>query len=295
MIGAGSAGDRGFFFIAGDPRAVGRALRWAESRHLAAIDLLADTGAGQLARRAALVAGDNQEPAIIVRRVQGAEAAQAEPEPAKPPPVLPAAHWALAGVITEAGAIAIDDHGVLIAEVAGLEVGRVVDGDDGATIEVGVGQADRELNQFVHRELDPGAGLRRVIAAVADYRTGHRHHPLTRVARERWLRSMLLDEPALVGASSLEPLVPLRPRKGLRTVEPAAAAGATAAGRPLVVVTMVGIDPDLVPEAADYRDRWNPSAELLLVMPERDVALNTSLVGRLDRTRIVALDGPWVG
>lgn len=293
-IGAGSAGNRGFYFSGDDPRAVGRALRWAESRHLAAIDLLADSGAGRLARRATLVAGNNHEPTIIVRRVHGAAASRAEPVPAEPPPELPASHWALAGVITEAGALAIDDHGVLIAEVAGLEVGRVVDSDDGARIEVGVGQADRELNQLVHRELDPGTGLRRVIAAVADYRTGHRHHPLTRVARERWLRSMLLDEPALVGASGLEPLVPLRPRHGLRTAEPAAAAGLTTAGLPVVVVTMVGIDPDLVPEAADYRDRWNPGAELLLVMPERDLALSTSLVSRLDRARIMALDGPWV-
>lgn len=292
-LGAGVSDDRGFFFVDDDPRAVGRALRWAEGRALTAVDLLAASGAGDLARRASLVAGDDSRPLLTVWAVAGADVTVAGVEPVETPPGLPAEHWALAGVMTEAGARPVDDHGVLVAEVAGLEVGRVVEGADGLTIDIGVGQADRELNQLVHRETDPGAALRRVIAAVGEYRTGSVHHPLTRVARERWLRSILLDDPGLVGATELEPLVPLRPRRGLLPVEPSAAAGRLVSGRPVVVVTMVGIDLDLVPEAADYRNRWNPEADIVLAMPERDLRLSTSLLSRVQRAGTVALVGPW--
>jgi hypothetical protein len=196
--------------------------------------------------------------------------------------------------MSEAGASPIDDHGVLVGEVAGLEVARVVDGPAGPVIDVGVGQADRELNQVVHADRDPDSGLRRVIAAVAELRSGHAHHPLTRLARERWLRSSLIDDPSPIGAVSLDPVVPLRPRTGLLVTQPAAASGRLASGEPVVAVTMVGVDLDLVPEAVDYRARCDPSAQLVLVMPARDLALNTALLDGVDRARAVAIEGPWL-
>ncbi|MDH3678820.1 MAG: hypothetical protein OEV40_02600, partial [Acidimicrobiia bacterium] len=197
-------------------------MHWAAANGADRVEILAERGAADLARRAGLL-NDEPGPSIAVWRVDGAELSEAAPAPPAAPPAIPASHWALAGVMSEAGARPLDDHGQLVAEVAGLEVGRVVDDGDGPVIDVGVGQADRELAQLVHREPDPGVGLRRVIAAVADYRRPGSHHPLTRVGRERWLRSVILEEPGLVGAEALEPVVPLRARSGLRRSEPAAA------------------------------------------------------------------------
>jgi hypothetical protein len=289
--GVGIGDGRGYFYVDDDARAVGKALRWAVANDVDRVEILAGVGAADLARRAGLL-GEGS-PRIEVWAVAGATAVPAEAVPVPTPPTLPPDHWALAGVMTEAGAHPVDDHGVLVAEVAGLEVARVIPSPEGPVIEIGVGQADRELNQLVHSQLDPDTSLRRVIAAVADLRTRHVHHPLTRLARERWLRASLVDQPHLVSAAELSPLVPLRPRLGLRVSEPSACCGRGPGDEPMVVVAMVGIDLDLLPEAADYRQRWNPDAELVLAMPSRDLALNTSLLDRVPRARALAVEGPW--
>lgn len=290
-VDAAFVGERGFFYTEADGRAVGGALRWATSRGLNRIDVFTPDGASELARRSSLLGPG--EPTIAVWHVAGSDVAEAVPGPAAEAPEIPDDHWALAALMTEAGALPVDDHGVLVAEVAGLEVARVVDGEDGPVIDVGVGQADRELNQMIHRDADPVSDLRRVIAAVNENRLRHDHHPLQRLGRERWLRSLLLDDPTLVGALDLTPLVPLRPRAGLLEPAPSAAAGSTVDGRPLVAVTMVGIDLDLLCEAADYRYRHDPEAELVIAMPERDLALSTVGIERLARTRTQPLEGPW--
>ena len=297
-----------YYLADDDPRAVGKALHWARSRGAVRVEILADGPpspvAGDLARRASLLI-DGDGPTIGVWATAGATAVPAVAAPAAEPPVLPPSHWALAGLITEAGARPVDDHGQLVAEVAGLEVARVVTpysvvgavitpGGGEPTIEVGVGQADRELSALVHTGDDVNTGLRRVVAAVVQHR-GHSdsHHPLTRLARERWLRSILLEQPELIDAAELAPLVPLRPRQGLVRAEPSAAAGTLRSGRPVVVVTMAGIDLDLIPEAADYRARWNPEAALVLVLPERDLALNTRFLPRLPDATAVGVTPPW--
>lgn len=299
-VGAGiadgpAAGTRSGFYLAVDePRALGRALHWARSNDLSRLSILADGHSADLARRAELLTSDGTPPGTVsVWEVVGADVEEAVPAPAEAPPELPEDHRRLASVISEAGARPVDDRGRLIAEVAGLEIGRVIDGEDGPRLDIGVGQADRELNQLVHGTNEPGDELRRVIRAVAEYRRAGSHHPLTRVGRERWLRSTLLDNPSPVGATMLEPLVPLRSRSGLNIDIPAAAAGRTVDGRPIVVVTMVGVDLDLIPEAADYRDRHDPDAELVLGMPERDLRLNVGLLDRLADARAVALEPPW--
>ncbi|MEM8923026.1 MAG: hypothetical protein AAGD35_05955 [Actinomycetota bacterium] len=291
-IEAGTVGPTAVYHTDNDARAVGKALRWARSRNCTDVELLVtgDELAGALARRAALL----PEAAIAVSAVTGAEARPAEPAPASAAPALLPGHRAIAGLITEAGATPVDDHGVLVAEFAGLEIARVIDGDDGPVLDVGVGQADRELNQMVHAGADPVTDLRRVIAAVADYRLRQRHHPLGRLSRERWLRAVLIDDPSVVGAADLRPAVPLRPRGGLRESVPSAAVGTTADGGPLVVVTMVGVDLDVVPEAADYRAHNDPEAEVVVVMPERDLTLSTTAIELLPRSRAVSVEGPWI-
>lgn len=243
-------------------------------------------------RRAELLAA-GPDPTIVIGLVDGASVTPAAARSAPEPPAIPDDHWALAGVISEAGARPLDDHGQLIGEVSGLEVCRVIGAAEGPRIDVGVGQADRELNKVVHRGAEPGEDLRRVIGAVGQYRRPGSHHPLTRVGRERWLRSLLVEEPARVGAETLEPLVPLRPRRGLRIGEPAAAGGHMPDGQPVVVVTMSGIDLDLVPEAADYRHRWNPDASLVLALPERDLRLSVGLIDLVPDATAVAVATPW--
>lgn len=296
-VGAGLADGVAFYLADDEPRAVGRALHWALSRHATRLELLAsEVIAGDLARRASLLS-DQPDPSIGVWAVHGAQAVPAQPAPVRPPPTLPASHWALAGLMTEAGALPVDDNGQLVAEVAGLEVARVAhEGPDNSpTIEVGVGKADRELSVLVHSHDDIDTGLRRVVAAVVKHRSGHgdNHHPLARLARERWLRSILLDQPELIDAVALAPMVPLRPRLGLVRNEPSVAVGRLRSGQPVVAVTMVGVDLDLIPEAADYRAHWDPAASVVLVMPERDLTLSTRLLDRLPSSRALAIPVPW--
>jgi len=295
---AGYGEGRGFHVVEDDDfRAVGRALTWARGRKLDRVTILAPVGdvAADLARRAELVSrqGPIEGVTVEVMTYDGTTVHPAVARPCPAPPVLSPDHWALAGVLTEAGASVVDDHGVLIGEVVGLEVARVVDSDEGPVIDVGVGQADRELNQMVHGKLDTDSALRRVIVAVAQLRGSHPHHPLTRLARERWLRAILVADPNIVDAAELSPLVPLRPRHGLLKAAPAACAGRLLSGQPVVVVTAVGVDVDLVPEAVDYRQCWNPEAELVLAMPERDVALNAAMIASVTGIRVQAMNGPW--
>ncbi len=302
-LGTGIASEgsarHGYFLAVDDPRAIGRALRWATANRLATVGVLAERHAGDLARRADLLTEPSDGPALAIWQVNGADVSPAAPQPPIEPPEIPAEHWALAGVISEAGARPLDEHGVLVGDVAGLEVCRVVDGDlDGATggrptIELGVGQADRDLHQLVHGKAELDGELRRIISAVAQYRRPGSHHPLTRIGRERWLRAVLLETPGMVDAELLEPLVPLRSRSGLKIAEPAAAAGRRIDGRPLVVVTMSGIDLDLVPEAADHRHRHDPDAALVIAVPERDLELSTTLLDRIADATAVAIDSPW--
>ena len=61
----------------------------------------------------------------------------------------------------------------------------------------------------------------------------------------------------------------------------------------VIINHSTGIDLDLIPEAADYRARWNPEAAIVLVLPERDLALNTRLLPRLPRATVVGLAPPW--
>lgn len=271
----------------GDARGLGGLLRWALASGADRLTVVAESGvAPGLARRASLLDYD-----IAVWSADGAEVEPAGAEPAPTPPPIPEPHRRFVPVITETGARAIDDHGMLVAEVAGLEVGRVVDGDSGEPeLAVGVGQADRELQQYIHGHLDDDTNLRRAIAAVVrDRHPGTAAHPLTRVARQRWLRSTLMDDPSPLGLDRLEPVVPLRPRETVLGEEPAAAEG-----NGTIVVCSVGVDLDLVPEAADYRNRDNPEADLVLVLPERDRELAVGALGSLvPRLTVTSIPAPW--
>ncbi len=253
--------------IEDDPaRGLGRALAWASRQDgFDALHVLVARDAGVLARRAALFAV-----APTVWSVDGRTLVPADAEPPAAPPAVDDRALALAPVLEEAGATVVVEHGVVSGEVLGLEVARVVVGADGARVEVGVGRHDREAFAMLHGDLPAGAAVRRVVATVRRQRRAGCEHPLRRLAAERWLRDLVVAEPARASASRLEPVPGTVARAGVKDQAPAFAAGADERGGPVVVACSVGIDLDLVPAAADARLAHEPAARLVLVLPERD-------------------------
>ena len=288
----GLVADGHAYYQTGDRRGLGPAMRWASSNGARSLTVLAEAEvAGDLARRAGHLSADASL-RVEVWSASGPEVEPAEPVALAAPPALSEEHRRFASMIAEAGARPIDDHGLLVAEVAGLEVARVIDDPDGhgPRLSVGVGQADRELQGYLHGRLDDDTNLRRAIGAVVrDRRPGSAAHPLSRLSRQRWLRSIVIDDPGLLGLDALEAVAPLRPPRTLLSQEPVAAAGPS-----VVVVCSVGVDLDLLPEAADYRHREDPDADLIVVTPERDRRLVAgTLIDIVPRLRLVSIEAPW--
>ena len=74
-----------------------------------------------------------------------------------------------------------------------------------------------------------------------------------------------------MGALVLEAAPPPVPRANLKDPVPCVALGVDTAGEPVVVVSSVGIDLDVVPFAADARSAMGlDGSRLLLAVPERD-------------------------
>ena len=272
---------------------MGPALAWAVAHDVEDLSVLADGATDVLARRAALFA-----PTPTVWMVQGHEMVEVAAAPAVDPADAPAPLTAaFAALLAEAGADVVVEHGVLAGEVLGLEIARVVVAEDGtAALEVGVGRHDREAFAMVHGGLPTEEALASVIAAVRENRrAGAESHPLSRLAQERWVRSVLAQRPDLVGAARLEPVVPLLARDSVKDVMPACLVGEDLEGRPLVVACSVGIDLDLVPTAAEVRAHYAPDARLVLAVPERDDhPVTRRIAGRLrEPAEIVVLPDDW--
>ncbi len=273
-------------------RILGPALVWA-SRHAenGVVNILVETGAGIIARRAAAFAGD-----IRVWAVNGRELTRAVAQPHQQ--VLPLAPQLLAisAEIAAAGADPVIEWGVLVGEVVGLEVCRaVISSETGeATLAVGVGAHDREAFAMLHGDRPPLVALQGVVQAVAPHRQpGAAPHALNRIATERLLRSRLIDQPDIVGASTLTVADPPTPRLNIKDPVPCVAVGADRAGEAITVVCSVGIDLDLVPFAADARLRHG--GRLIVVVPERDAhAVTLGLLGRLrEPAQLVTRSDPF--
>ena len=135
-----------------------------------------------------------------------------------------------------------------------------------------------------------------VVKVVAEHRRADQPpHLLTRLARQRWLRSHLLEDPSIVGATQLTPIEPPQPRENLVERVPALAGGTCTEHNALFVACAVGVDLEAVSIAADGRDRWNPDAELLYVSPAQDhyPAVRDLLDALVRPGRLVALAGDW--
>jgi hypothetical protein len=138
---------------------------------------------------------------------------------------------------------------------------------------------------------DPVAALQSLADRVRLERTADAPSGLmTSIGRERWLRSIVISDPGLVGAESLTPVEPPLPRLDLR-----ATAIAPAIGIGIVVACSVGVDPNVVPSAADARALHASDAELVIVVPEGDdVPPTRRVAAALKRpARIVTVPSNW--
>ena len=236
-------------------RALGGALAWAAQMGVEDLHVLAQGAVGLLARRAAAFV---RPPAVW--RVQGRSLARGSPEPLEPQPSLPTGAVEFLASLEQAGLDLIVEHGVLTGEVLGLEVARVVDDASGVRLEVGVGKFDRDAQRLLHGHRPAAQALAGAVATVRRLRRADApSHQANRLVPERWLRSVVVRNPELVGASWLAPMSPPLPRANLLQRVPAPAGGLEESGAPMVAVCSTGIDVDLVPSAVDTRT-WRRSS-----------------------------------
>jgi hypothetical protein len=206
--------------------------------------------AGALARRALLF-----ESAPVVWLASGRELVAATPALPPEEPALPGGPpERLIELIRRAGAEPVLEQGVLRAEVLGLEVARAVPEAHGWRLDVGVGRHDREAQRMLHRDEPSIDALAAAVEVVRRHRrAGALPHPANQLSVERWLRAVLVERPALVGARALRPVAGPIPSASLSARAPAIAAGIDGDGSPVVVACSTGVDLELVPEAADAR------------------------------------------
>ena len=291
-------GSSAWLLLDADPlTALGPALVWAARRDATDVTLLVDGDASVVARRAGLFASP---PTVLA--VEGTSVVPAEPAP-RPVPVDAPSAPALAELLVDADLEVVVEDGIVRGEVLGLEVARIVHGTttsgtpiDEPVLEVGVGEADREMTALVHAGLPPVDQLTRVRDIVLEHRRPDaERHPLNQLAPERWLRSTLVRDPGRIRCAHLRPAPPTIPRPNLRDPAVAIARGLDQAGHEVVVACSVGVLLDLVPAAADARDALAPDARLLLAVPERDAhPVTQTLAARLVQpAEIVPLPDDW--
>lgn len=181
-------------------------------------------------------------------------------------------HLAFTDMFRRAGADVVIEHGVVAAEVAGLEVARVVDEEGRAIVRIGVGAHDRETFRMLHGNEATDAQLQGVVETVASHRRpGAGTHPLNLLAPERALRHRVLREPKAFGFATLQMAEPPVPRANLKDSVPCCATGRTTDGDDVVAVFVAGVDLDAVPFAADARTRLLPHARLMIVTESRNI------------------------
>ncbi|MFM8645311.1 MAG: hypothetical protein ACKODN_08875 [Actinomycetota bacterium] len=212
-------------------------------------------------------------PAVVISANEGAMSlAVAQPAEHLTPVEPHASHLAFTDMFHRAGADVVIEHGVVAAEVAGLEVARVVDEDGRAKVRIGVGMHDRETFRMLHGDEATLEQLHGVVATVAAHRQpGAASHPLNLLAPERALRHRAIKTPQTLGLASLHSVEPPVPRTNLKDSVPCCATGRANDGDDVVVVFVAGVDLDAVPFAADARTRLSPRAKLMIVSDARNI------------------------
>ena len=270
-------------------RALGAVLAWT-ARFERPVHLLTEQHAGLLARRARLF-----DVPLTVWQVneRSLSLAVAEPYAARVEPKPE--HLTFIDQIEAAGADPVIEHGVVVGEVRGLEMCRVV--DDATTgvsrLEVGMGVNDREAFAMVHGELPTEEAMRTVITAVAMHREpGANNHPFNQFGAERLHRWRALQDPRSIGFTKLEPVDPPTPRTNLKDAVPCAAIGTTGSGKLSAAVFVHGVDLDVVPFAVDVAARLGVD-EVSLVIRRRDVTPSIQRIANMAsiQVRITTVSG----
>jgi len=315
-FGAGSAlvYDNAAWALIDGPsaRRLGAALAWAVRHGATSLDVIVERDGGVLARRAAAF--------DFPIRVWFAEERLLLPVIAEDPAAaaIPSSeHLALLDMIDAAGATPHVERGVVIGEVRGLEVCRVVDEpttgnfaelsdvptsetvapDDaelaarlarreveGVMLEVGVGANDREAFQMLHGHLPTTEALANVVAAVTEHRSeAAPAHPLNRMATERYLRWSVEQDPSLLGLTEIMQVDPPVDRMSMKHVEPCVATGVDVDGRSVAVVFTSGVDLDLISFVADVALQIDADVDRFIVTGlDRDlVSINRDLARKL--------------
>ena len=270
-------------------RALGAVLAWT-AKYERPVHLMTEQNSGLLARRAQLFDVPLTVWKVDERTISLAEAepyaARIEPKPE---------HLTFIDLIESSGADPVIEHGVVVGEVRGLEMCRVV--DDATTgvsrLEVGMGVNDREAFAMVHGQLPTEQALRNVIASVAVHREpGANNHPFNQFGAERLHRWRALQDPRSIGFTKLEPVDPPTPRTNLKDAVPCAAFGTTGSGKLSAAIFVHGVDLDVVPFAVDVAARLAVD-EGSLVIRRRDITPSIQRLANLAsiQVRITTVSG----
>lgn len=284
-------GNQAFVSVVADaPSVMAATLAWGEHAGASELHVIVDEPDAVLALQAA-----GLDPSPTLWQADGVELVAMRAPDRNPDVDPPASALAQVPVLEEAGCDVVIEHGVVIGEVLGVEVARVViEADGAATVRVGVGLYDQEAHAVMYADAAIADRLAQVRSeVVAHRRRGAGTHPLNLVARERWLRSILVGAPGLIGLDSLEPVASLTPRTGIREERPAAARGRRGADTVLVVCA-TGIDLDLVPEAAAHLG-LRRADEVQLILPARDQhpVIERMAAHLAAPATLASVDTPW--
>lgn len=267
-------GDSCWVLVEDQPaRGLGPALLWVLKEGKRELHVLAESSTGVLARQATYfdfpISVWHVDERTLIPAVAEPFVELREPSPE---------HLDFIELIERGGATPVVEHGIVSGEVLGLEVCRAVNDpvSGAARLEVGMGAHDREAFALLHGDKPTVDALADVVSNVKLHRRpGALAHPFNRIAPERLLRSAILDDPRLVGATHLEACDPPFARSNVLDTVPCVARGTTASGVDLVVVVTSGADPDVVPFALDARAhadlRFGTNSQLLVAMPRSHV------------------------
>lgn len=256
---------------------LGAAVVWAIRKGVGELHILGDHLEGNHARWATCY-----KLPIQVWRVVGRTAQLVEPTAYIEPAVISPVAELFRETIVAAGAEPVVEHGVLRAEVLGLEVGRVVDDFEGIPqLEVGVGRHDRLAQAMMYGTAEVARSLTEAVLAVREHRrAGDGIHPANRLSPERWLRAVALQSPTFAGFEDLTAIESTEPNK-LKRSTPALAVGkqigsssslgANGDGGQTLAAFTVGVDLDAITVAADtLRCRGIQVDGIVLILPQGD-------------------------